>query len=61
MELTNQEIQTIIEIIDLVSIPTKQAEEIVIPIKNKLRLKLMQGQQNPVNQAEAKKEEAPAN
>lgn len=42
MDLTNDEIKVLLEIIDNVSIPVKQSEEIVIPIKRKLQMKLTQ-------------------
>ncbi len=41
MELTNDEIKVLLEIIDNVSIPVKQAREIVQPIIAKLQMKLV--------------------
>jgi hypothetical protein len=37
MELTKEEIQIIIQILESVSIQVKQAEDIIIPILSKLR------------------------
>ncbi len=44
MDLTNDEIKVLLEIIDNISIPVKQAREIVQPIVNKLQVQLMQNQ-----------------
>jgi hypothetical protein len=45
MELTKEEIQILIQIIESVNLPVKQTEEIIIPLLQKLRIMLEEQQE----------------